>query len=38
VAWRRRMKKCFTFGVWEMIPLAIWWTLGRKGTEEFLRA
>ena len=26
VAWRRRMEKCFAFGVWKMIPLAIWWT------------
>jgi len=25
VAWRRRMKKCFAFGVWKIIPSAIWW-------------
>jgi len=29
VAWRR-MKKCFAFGVWKMIPLAIWWTAWKE--------
>ena len=25
VAWRRRMKKSWVLGVWNMVPLAIWW-------------
>ena len=25
VAWRRRLKKCWVYGIWRLIPLAIWW-------------
>jgi len=25
VAWRRRMKKSWVLGVWNMVHLAIWW-------------
>jgi len=30
VAWRRRMKKCLAFGVWKLIPLAIWWPVWKE--------
>jgi len=25
VSWRRRLKKCWVYGIWRLIPLAIWW-------------
>jgi len=25
VAWRRRLKKCWVYGIWKLVPLAIWW-------------
>jgi len=30
VAWRRRMKKSWVLGVWNMIPLAIWWATWKE--------
>ena len=30
VAWRRRTKKCPTLGVWNLIPLAIWWSVWKE--------
>jgi len=30
VAWRRRMKKSLAFGVWKLIPLAIWWSVWKE--------
>ena len=29
-AWRRRMKKSWVLGVWNMIPLAIWWATWKE--------
>jgi len=37
VAWKRRMKKSWILGVWKMVPLAIWWLLGRREIHVFLR-
>ena len=30
VAWKRRMKKGLAFGVWKLIPLAIWWSVWKE--------
>ena len=30
VAWRRRMKTSWVLGVWNMIPLAIWWATWKE--------
>ena len=30
VAWRRRMKKSWVLGVWNMVPLAIWWATWKE--------
>ena len=30
VAWRRRMKKSWILGVWNMISLAIWWATWKE--------
>ena len=27
---RRKIEKCLAFGVWKMIPLAIWWTAWKE--------
>jgi len=34
----RKMKRGRLLGIWKMIPLAIWWILGRRGINGFLRA
>jgi len=28
--WRRRMKKSWVLGVWNMVPLAIWWATWKE--------
>jgi len=30
VPWRRRIKKCLAFGIWKLIPLAIWWSTWKE--------
>ena len=30
VAWRRRMKKSWVIGVWNIVPLAIWWATWKE--------
>ena len=30
VAWRRRKHKCLALGVWNLIPLAIWWSVWKE--------
>jgi len=30
VAWGRRMKKSWVLGVWNMVPLAIWWATWKE--------
>ena len=30
IGWRRRMKKCLAFGVWNLIPLTIWWSVWKE--------
>ena len=30
VAWRRRMKKSWILGVWNMVPLVIWWAAWKE--------
>jgi len=37
VAWGRRMKKCFAFGVWKMIPLVIWWTAWKERNKRIFK-
>jgi len=36
VVWRWRMKNCWGFGVWKMIPLAIWWTTWNERNRKVL--
>jgi len=30
VAWRRRKQKLLALGVWNLIPLAIWWSVWKE--------
>jgi len=30
VAWRRRTEKCPTLSVWNLMPLAIWWSVWKE--------
>ena len=30
LAWSRRRQKCLAFGVWKLIPLAIWWSVWKE--------
>ena len=30
MVWRRRKQKCLALGVWNLIPLAIWWSVWKE--------